>query len=673
MKKETNRFISIMTMGRKALLAILLCFAWLQGLSAQDIKPNLSWGKPTEQELQMTEYPADKDADAVVLCHNTTVYYVYQDDGFKLMYEVKNRLKVLKSEGNRVADGKIVLIDSETSRGTRESVNGLKATAYNMENGKVVKTKMEKSMINEERLDKNQKVVKFSVPQVKVGTVIEYEYTITSDYFYYIRDWNAQQDIPVLYAKYHTTIPKWFVFNFEERGKTTFEKKTENGSTTAILRGASEQIDATVRTFTGRNLPALKGDDYVWCPQDYGSKIIAELSAIYIPGEVRKTYTSTWNDIDEQLIGDNDFGGRLKKGSPLKEEIAASGIPAIADKKERAAAVWKLLKSKVRWNGEYSLWGKSAEKVLKEGTGDNADINFIYINMLKDAGLDAWPIVMSTRTHGMLPLSHASIKYLNTFVVGIVTDDEGLTYFDSSAEDGYLDVLPANLLVSRARLITKEKNDTWINLQEKARGRENTTIDVTLDESGKLKGVQERLLLEESAAALRRSWRQAKDSVEMINTMQEKKGIEIESYQLEKRNEFSPDVKETIHFSKQCNVAGETIYMNPFIIPQLPKSPFTSEERLLPVEFPYKQRDVVNVNITLPEGYVVEDLPKSAVLKLDGITARITYVNEGNTLKMQYQLNVTKTLFALEEYNDLKEFFDKLAESNNVTITIKKA
>ena len=68
-----------------------------------------------------------------------------------------------------------------------------------------------------------------------------------------------------------------------------------------------------------------------------------------------------------------------------------------------------------------------------------------------------------------------------------MTDDEGLTYFDSSAEDGYLDVLPANLLVNRARLITKEKNDTWINLQEKARGRENTTIDVTLDESGKLK------------------------------------------------------------------------------------------------------------------------------------------------------------------------------------------
>ena len=653
-------------------LFLVSFFCCIHGMRAQDIKPNLSWGKPTEQELTMTEYPYDKDADAIVLCHTTTVYYVYQGDAFKVMYEVKNRLKVLKPEGKRVADGQIVFIDREAAHGTRETVVSLKGTAYNMENGKVVKTKMDKSMINEERLDKNQKVTKFSVPQVKVGTVIEYEYTISSDFFYNIRDWNAQQDIPVLYAKYHTTIPQWFIFNFEERGKTTFEKKTENGSTTAILRGASEQIDATIRTFTGRNLPALKGDDYVWCPQDYGSKIIAELSAIYIPGEVRKTYTSTWNDIDEQLIGDNDFGGRLKKSSPLKEEIAAAGILSIADKKERAAAVWKLLESKVKWNGEYSLWGKSAEKVLKEGTGSNADINFIYINMLKDAGLDAWPIVMSTRTHGMLPLTHASMKYLNTFVVGIVTDSEGLTYFDSSAEDGYLDVLPTKLLVSRARLITKERNDSWINLQEKARGRENTTINVTLDESGKIKGVQERLMLEESAALLRRSWRQAKDSVELINTMQEKNGIEIESYQLEKRNEFSPDVKETIHFTKQCDVAGETIYMNPFVIPQMSKSPFTSEERLLPVEFPYKQKDVINVNVTLPEGYVVEDIPKSSMLKLDGITARITYINEENTLKMQYQLNVTKTFFAAEEYNALKEFFDKLAESNKQIITVKK-
>lgn len=653
-------------------LFLVSFFFCVHGMRAQDIKPNLSWGKPTEQELQMTEYPADKDADAVVLYHKTDVSYDFVNNEFRVHYRVYTRLKVLKPEGKRVADGQITYIENETTRSNREIVGGLKATSYNIENGKVVKTKMDKSMINEERLDKNQMVMKFSVPQVKVGTVIEYEYHIENNYYYYIRDWYAQRDIPVLYTHYKLSIPEWFSFKVEESGMNHLEKEEKSETMTLLFSGGNENILTNIRTFTGRNLPALKDDDFVWHAADYSDKVTAEMTDIFVPGAVYKSYTSTWDDIDAQLMRDEDFGGRIKRSSPLKAEIAAAGIPDIADKKERAAAVWKLLKSKVKWNGEYSLWGKSAEKVLKEGTGDNADINFIYINMLKDAGLDAWPIVMSTRTHGKLPLTHASMKYLNTFVVGIVTDGEGLTYFDSSAEDGYLDVLPANLLVNRARLITKEKNDTWINLQEKARGRENTTIDVTLDESGKLKGVQERLLLEESAASLRRSWRQAKDSVEMINKMQEKNGIEIESYQLEKRNEFSPDVKETIHFSKQCNVAGETIYMNPFIIPQLPKSPFTSEERLLPVEFPYKQRDVVNVNITLPEGYVVEDLPKSAVLKLDGITARITYINEGNTLKMQYQLNVTKPFFTVGEYHDLKEFFDKLAESNKQIITLKK-
>ena len=664
----------------KKTIVYMMLLAITMTVNAQSIEPNLKWGKPTDQELNMTEYAADKDADAVVLYHKTDVSYEFINNDFKVIYRVNTRLKVLKPEGKRLADGQIVYVENETNRSRHEIVAGLKATAYNMENGKLVKTKMERSMTSVERLDKNQLVTKFSVPQVKVGTVIEYEYRIESDYYGNIRDWYAQRDIPVLYTCYELSIPEWFSFNIEETGMNRMEKKEDSKPMTLLFSGGTENILTNIKTFIGRNLSALKDDDFVWHAADYGDKVTAELAGIFIPGSVYKSYTSTWDDIDNQLMDDEDFGGRLKKNSPLKEEIIAAGIPDISDKKERIAAVWQLLKSKVRWNGNYAFWGKSASKVLKEGTGTNADINFLLINMLQDAGIESTPIVMRRRDSGILPLSHSSLKYLNTFVVGIPMPDSGMAYLDGSAEDGYLNVLPAKLLVDRARVVKKttalmpgNAPDIWVNLQTNARGRETTTIQAQLSADGLLTGQKSSMLVDEAAAAKRRVWRLAKDSTEQIQKMQERDGIEIQSYRLEGRYDFSPTVKEELTFTKQCDAAGDMIYLNPFIFIPQHESPFTAAERILPIEFPYKQAEMQNVMITLPEGYVVEEAPKPIVIKLDGATARIVCNVNGNMLNVQYVMNIDKTFFASTQYQDLKAFFDRVVESNKNILTIKKA
>lgn len=664
----------------KKTITYMMLLAITMTVNAQGIEPNLKWGKPTDQELNMTEYAADKDADAVVLYHKTDVSYVFINNDFKVFYRVNTRLKVLKPEGKRIADGQIAYVENETNRSRHEIVAGLKATAYNMENGKLVKTKMDNSMTSVERLDKNQMVTKFSVPQVKVGTVIEYEYRIESDYYGNIRDWYAQRDIPVLYTCYELSIPEWFSFNIEETGMNHMEKKEDSKPMTLLFSGGTEHILTNIMTFIGRNLPALKDDDFVWHAADYGNKVTAELAGIFIPGSVYKSYTSTWDDIDNQLMDDEDFGGRLKRSSPLKDEIIAAGIPNISDKKERIAAVWQLLKSKVRWNGDYAFWGKSASKVLKEGTGTNADINFLLINMLQDAGIGASPIIMRTRDSGILPLSHSSLKYLNTFVVGIQMDDSTMAYLDGSAEDGYLNVLPAKLLVNRARVVKKTATfmpdntpDIWVNLQDNARGRETTTIQAQLSADGLLTGKKLSMLIEESAAAKRRAWRLAKDSTEQIQKMQERDEIEIQSCRLDGRYDFSPSVKEEVTFTKQCDVAGDIIYLNPFVFIPQRESPFTAAERNLPIEFPYKQTENQNVTIMLPDGYVVDEVPKPIVIKLDGATARIACSVEGNMMNTQYMMKIDNPFFASTQYQDLKAFFDRVVESNKIILTIKKA
>ena len=108
---------------------LLLLSLFALNTMAQSMEPNLKWEKPTNEELTMTEYSLDKDAEAVELYHLTDVSYAYMNNDFRVYYRVKGRLKVLKPEGKSVADGSIVFRNDEDSNQRIEVVLGLKATA----------------------------------------------------------------------------------------------------------------------------------------------------------------------------------------------------------------------------------------------------------------------------------------------------------------------------------------------------------------------------------------------------------------------------------------------------------------------------------------------------------------------------------------------------------------
>ena len=293
--------------------------------------------------------------------------------------------------------------------------------------------------------------------------------------------------------------------------------------------------------------------------------------------------------------------------------------------------------------------------------------------MLHDAGINATPVVLRLRNRGRLPITHASLKYLSTFVVGIDLDDSTTVYFDSSAEDGYLNVLPACLSVERARLVEKGKPGMWVNLQQNtALSTERTFIKASLDGDGKISGTLTSALSGESAAALRKKWRTAKDSIDVIHQMQENKEIEIANYQLQGRHDFSPNINESYTFTKQCSSTDDIIYLNPLVIAPFNKNPFTDETRNLPVELPYRQRETVNVMLTLPDGWQIEETPKPIVLKFDGITARIMSSQNGNQLSVAYKLDIQRTFFTQQQYQDLKAFLERLVESCKSMITLKK-
>lgn len=191
------------TMKTTYLLAIMLCFIFL--FQVQESHSQSKYGNATMDELNMTVYPEDTTASAVILLKKGDLRFIFSElYGFQFEYAIQVKIKILKTEGLDWCNQEISYY--ETNRSTKEQINGLSGTTYNLEDGKITKTKLAKEFITDEDIDNTLKVKKFSMPAAKVGSVIEYKYTIVSDYYYNLRDFRFQESIPIAYVNFEAKI-----------------------------------------------------------------------------------------------------------------------------------------------------------------------------------------------------------------------------------------------------------------------------------------------------------------------------------------------------------------------------------------------------------------------------------------------------------------------------------
>ena len=139
--------------------ALLMSVAvWGQSL------PKFKFGEPTMEELKMTTYDKDSSAAAVVLLNLRDVGFRLDGGDITEVTTNRFRIKILKDAGKDYANVDHVLYNSQGAKG-HEKIFGIKAVAVNLENGKVVKTKMKSDMIFTEKIDEYHDRVKFTIPQ----------------------------------------------------------------------------------------------------------------------------------------------------------------------------------------------------------------------------------------------------------------------------------------------------------------------------------------------------------------------------------------------------------------------------------------------------------------------------------------------------------------------------
>ncbi|HHH55243.1 MAG TPA: DUF3857 domain-containing protein, partial [Bacteroidetes bacterium] len=145
-------------------------------LQAQEYK----FGKVSKAELEEKFYPLDSTANAAILYTERKTNFEYSNvNGFFIVEKYFTRLKIYNKEGFENATQKILAYYNTSNK---EKVTDIKATTYNLIDGKIVKNKLSKKNIYREAENKLYNSVKFTLPNLKPGSVIEWAYTFKSPF-----------------------------------------------------------------------------------------------------------------------------------------------------------------------------------------------------------------------------------------------------------------------------------------------------------------------------------------------------------------------------------------------------------------------------------------------------------------------------------------------------------
>lgn len=651
----------------KKVLPLLLLLTTQLSILAQDYK----FGKVSKEELEEKFHPLDSTADAAYLFKKRRTYYDYiSNNGFQLVTEFHERIKVYNKEGFDMATKEVVYYKPES--GESESVSSIKGYTFNLNGNKIDKEKLSVKSIFTENISKFRSVKKISMPKVKEGSIIELRYKVYSPYVQSISDLKLQYHIPVKKLDYSVEIPEYYIFKKNTIGY--YPVKQINTSKNGKIGDTNYKIEVT--SFEEENIPALKNDEpFVSSVKNYRSGMKFELTQtnfISIGGDF-KSFSNSWEQVAKQIYKSSSFGGELSKSSYYKDDLNK----ILAESKtevDKLLNIFNFVKQRVKWNEYFGIYSdKGVRKAFKDRVGNVADINLMLTSMLRTSGLNADPVLVSTRANGV-PF-FPTIDGFNYVVSVVELSSGGLILLDATEQYSTPNILPRRALNWNGRRITKDGNSSWVKLATTKHATEDNNLMVNIYDDLMVNGLYRTKFSNLSALTYRKNHNHLTEEA-VITGLEEKTNVEIEDFKILNEKNIYKTPTRTIKFNSDGlieSINGK-LYIEPLLFLTERRNPFKLEERKFPVDFttPWKVKNVVSIKI--PEGYKVETVPESFAIGLPDNLGVFKYQIRESSGKISTisSMQFNTAIVAPQYYESLKKFYGDLVKKQSEKIVLIK-
>lgn len=645
-------------------------------------KSKVKFGEVSAKDFETKVYSIDSTADAVIIADiGSSELEGNLKGGLSLRYKRFRRVHILNNNGFDLANVSIFL---RSNGDNEEQLEKVRAITYNLVNGKVVESKLDvKSGIFKDKIDRDRMLKKFTLPNVKAGAIIEYEYTIISDFLQNLRSWEFQGAYPRLWSEYNLTLPEFLGYAFLTQGFKKYDilDRKDRRETYRIIdsrgTGASEHMEVpsnvTDYRWVIKNMQALKEESFTSSIDNFISKIEFQFSEYRYPLTYKRVMGS-WDKVAQELLEAEYFGKQVTKDNVWLKDVITPIKKVGESKIELAQKIFSWVRDNITCTNYQSRdLDQTLKNLVKTKNGTVAEINLLLTAMLRYEDIDADPVILSTRSNGYTYSLYPLLTQYNYVVTRAVIDNK--TYFLDATEPRMgFGHLPVRCYNGHARVINKTGEATYL-FTDSLNEAKFTSLFVINDEKGNWVGsMQQTPGYYESYSLRNRIKEKGKEQLQKDITQGFVSQIEMKNFTIDSLELYDNPVTLKYDFVIK-DEKEDIIYLNPMFGEGQKENPFKSAERKYPVEMPYKFDESYNLQIEVPKGYVVDELPKSMIVKLNEenegmFEYRIS--QSGDNISFRSRVRISRTVFQPEEYEMLREFFNLVVKKHAEQIVFKK-
>jgi hypothetical protein len=613
-----------------------------------------SWGELTREELFATHFEEAPEADAFIL-HDECTFHV--DDKYRLQVSHHRRTKIFTDAG---ADRAILRIPY---RGDEEVKNFRGHTLV----PPGTKIAVGKEHMSEER-NGNDKVLVIRFPQVAPGVILESSYEIRSNNLATLPPWPFQKEDFVRKSRVDLQLPVGMTY-------TAFFGGSGSPKPSPVKSEINdpEKIQTKIQqaSWTLTNLPPLAETPLVANLEDFRLTLYVQLEAFASTTKKNFKIARSWEELGQEAAKSHKAFLSDAQGVA---DWARAALPHSADARSQAESLYGFVQREIAVDSAapslLSVRGLVAAK-----RGSPLDRNLLLLHLLRENGIPARPILISTKDHGAFHPRYRSLSQLNHAILEVPCNGEAI-YVDTRSRFCPFGTLPPQSRVAQGVLLA-EKGGSVIDLAPPAvESKKEIATMAELDPSGDL-SCQATLTFTGFEAL---DAREAIVQTGMEAFLREALTKAFKEVLFESIEEGKPETGATsaLVVGARFRVPGYAKRQGYDLTCKFPfafapdANPLPPPPRTLPIEFPYSSTWEETVNLKLPADHVLSGKLPQGSSSIDA--AAFSTLHEVHNLmvegKRRFQIRESK--IKETQYDALRQLYDKLVSTHDVEFLVRR-
>jgi transglutaminase-like putative cysteine protease len=669
------------------LITSFFCFISFYVLIAQkNVPAPIAWGDIPPEHINASSGLSDSNATAIILCDYGLSEF---DNDLHINFTRHRRIKIINTKGYNWGTHDI-RINNENNR---QRVSDIDGTTYTFDkDGKRTAHDMKSDAIFEEEVEKGYTRVRFTLPALSPGCIIEYRYTVVSKNLHDMPEWNFQYGEPILWSELRVQIPEMLEYVFLVHGTTPFsinERKNYNlhiSRNQRVRQGDlyTERSDIVKMDYELpgveyrwiiKDVSAFREEPFMTTVEDYRKKISFKLAKIQYPDEPPEHVMTTWDKVVHELNTSKYFGKQLDITKSIKQ-LTNKIVDTAENPLKQMELLCKYIQKSIEWNGEYTIFTyNDFDEVIESKKGNSAEIGLLLVSFLRAVGIESYPIITSTRSHGNIVEIYPFLSQFN-HVITYAKVGNGIFLLDATDNHRSASMLPPETLNHLGLLVTKEGGE-WVSVEpEKMYSIQNNAM-ITIDENANISGSLQTVDADYSAYKRRSALKRGKVK-EFISTRYDvdEMGFVIDTFRIVNSDQVEKPFLSAVevHSESYAQKSANYIYFNPVLYDRWTENPFKLKGRTYPADLTYRRRGSYTLNLTIPETFMYKEIPKPMTVRLKNGGGEYRRMVGIDSLMAQYVVHfeISKDRFEPEEYTDLQDFFDKIVAAESELFVLEK-